>query len=171
MGRQMTTWIKRLGLIGCLFAGLLLKLGNVKSQPANHEGALPGKPIGSSVGEVAYFQFRYPPYPETFVFQATDAQIIQEARNILVGQAPSRHITGVIVKYPAAYNPPWSYHLDPTSVAFFDVSIEVCDASILIVEQHLQEVCGSFLPGCQWCPWGSRLVAEIRVEYLPVVIR
>ncbi len=119
------------------------------------------------LSEEAYFQFDYPPNPETFIFLLTDPDKIQEARDILSGQQPSRHIMGTIVKAPVSYNPPWSYHLDPSSITFFDFAIEVCDAAIRQVEQHLNEACGSFLPGCAWCPWGSRLIAEVRVSATP----
>ncbi len=117
--------------------------------------------------EEAYFQFDYPPSPETFIFMLTDPDKIQEARDILSGRRHSRHIMGTIVKVPADYNPPWSYQLDPSSITFFDFAIEVCDAAIQQVEQHLDEACGSFLPGCVWCPWGSRLIAEVTVSATP----
>ena len=32
----------------------------------------------------------------------------------------------------------------------------------VIVEDHLDEACGAFLPGCHWCPWSSRLVDEVK---------
>jgi hypothetical protein len=115
----------------------------------------------------AYFQFDYPPNPATFIFRLTDPDKIQEARDILSGQRPSRHVMGTIVKVPVSYNPPWSYHLDPSSITFFDFAIEVCDAAIQQVELHLDEACGSFLPGCRWCPWGSRLIAEVSIPATP----
>ena len=68
---------------------------------------------------------------------------------------------GKIVKAPAFYNTPWSFHLDPHSIQFFDFAIEVCDASIDYTQEHLEEVGGCFLPGNTWCPWGSQLKAEI----------
>jgi len=36
--------------------------------------------------QAAYFEFDYPPAPETFVFQLTDPVRIQEARDILSGK-------------------------------------------------------------------------------------
>ncbi len=104
----------------------------------------------------------------------TDPTKIQEAQAIISGQKPSRMIVGTIAKQPAAYNPPWNYHLDPASVQFVNAAIEVCDATILGVEQHLDEACGSFLPGCAWCPWGSRLTAQVIPccrTYLPLLLR
>ena len=112
--------------------------------------------------EPAYFVFDYPPDPETFVFKLTEPTKIQEARDILSGkQKGATHVTGIIVKSGASYNPDWSFHYEPESISFFEFSVEVCDAAIKYVEKHLDEVGGSFLPGNRWCPWGSRLVKEI----------
>lgn len=109
-----------------------------------------------------YFEFDYPPAPDTFIFELTDEKLIDHARKILSGAEQEQvHVTGIIVKSPAPYNPKWSYHLDPESIGFFEVAIEVCDASIRYVEEHLDEVGGAFLPGGRWCPWGSRLLREI----------
>jgi hypothetical protein len=127
-----------------------------------------------SSGAPAYFRFDAPPDPATFIFETRDPALIAEARAILAGQRASRHIMGRLVKRPAPYNPPWSYQLDPESIAFFSSATEVCDAAIAGVEAHLAEACGSFLPGCVWCPWRSRLVAEVRPgqrTFLPLSLR
>ncbi|GAA3102764.1 acid shock protein [Nonomuraea salmonea] len=88
---------------------------------------------------------------------------IAHARRILSGAETSRvHVLGRIHKYPASYNRPWSYHLDPGTIGFFEVAIEVCDSTITYLEDHLDEAGGAFLPGAFWCPWSSRLVDEVR---------
>jgi len=111
---------------------------------------------------IAYFIFDYPPAPDTFVFKLTDQKKIQEARDILSGkQKDKTHVSGIIVKSAAPYNPDWSFHYDPQSISFFEMSIEVCDAAIRYVEENLDKVGGAFLPGNRWCPWGSRLLREI----------
>ena len=117
--------------------------------------------------EEAYFQFDYPPYPETFIFKLTDLGKIEEARAIVSGQKSNRHVMGIVMQRPVGYNLPWSYHLDPASITFFDFALEVCDATIRYVEDHLDEACGAFLPGCTWCPWGSRLIAEVKLTPTP----
>ena len=129
-------------------------------------------------GEQAYFRFDCPPYPETFIIQLSDPELIDEARSMLAGLRPARHIMGQIVKQPAAYNPPWSYYLNPSTIQFFNAAIEVCDANITAVEENLDQVCGAFLPGCIWCPWSSRLIDEVQPPvgetpwlYLPIIIR
>ena len=110
----------------------------------------------------AYFMFDYPPRKETFVFKLTDPKRIKEARDILSGKQKDKiHVSGLVVKRPVSYNHPWKFYLNPQSISFFQVSTEVCDASIKFVEEHLSEVGGSFLPGNRWCPWGSRLLKEV----------
>lgn len=161
--RRWAPWLSVLALMAT--TAMLLVLNPVLVSRSN-VSTQQKKAVELSSGE-AYFQFDYPPNPETFIFVLTDPDKIQEARDILNGKRPSRHIMGTIVKVPADYNPPWSYYLDPPSITFFDFAIEVCDAAIQQVELHLNEACGSFLPGCVWCPWGSRLIAEVRVSATP----
>ncbi|GAA3012968.1 calmodulin-binding protein [Streptosporangium longisporum] len=96
------------------------------------------------------------------VLQLTDPAEIQHARDLISGATTERpHVLGRIVKRPAPYNPSWSYHYDPATIDFFDVAIEVCDATMPYVEDHLDEAGGAFLPGLIWCPWTSRLVGEV----------
>ncbi|MEV5499762.1 calmodulin-binding protein [Nonomuraea fuscirosea] len=99
---------------------------------------------------------------EQFVVQLTDPVKIQHARDLLSGTTTDRpHVYGRILKRTAPYNPRWSYNLNLDTVDFFDVAIEVCDATIPYVEDHLDEAGGAFLPGLVWCPWTSRLVREL----------
>jgi hypothetical protein len=100
---------------------------------------------------------------EEFVFKLDDPQRIAEARAILAGSEQEKvHVMGRIVKRPAPHNPRWQFHLDPSSIQFFALAIEVCDAQTSYVEDHLDEAGGAFLPGLWWCPWSSRLVQEIK---------
>ncbi|MFI6170793.1 calmodulin [Nocardia sp. NPDC051052] len=97
-----------------------------------------------------------------FVIQLANDQRIEEARRILKGEEQmSTHVMGRIRKVRAEYNPEWDFHLDPDTISFFTMAIEVCDASIMYTNDHLDEACGPFLPGCFWCPWSSRLTREL----------
>ena len=110
----------------------------------------------------AYFRFTDTDGKPRFVIELRDRHRIAHARRILSGEERSRiHVQGTVVKESAPYNPGWSFHLDPASIDFFGVAIEVCDASMKYVEEHLDEVGGSTLPGSHWCPWSSRLVDEV----------
>ncbi|MEU6175908.1 calmodulin-binding protein [Streptantibioticus parmotrematis] len=97
-----------------------------------------------------------------FVIKLTDSARIEEARRILSGEERDRlHVIGRIVKRREPYNPRWDFALNPDTVSFFEVAIEVCDATTPYVEDHLDEAGGAFLPGLYWCPWTSRLVREL----------
>ena len=47
---------------------------------------------------------------------------------------------------------------------FGDFFIEVCDATYPFTEENLADAGGAFLPGLQLCPWGSRVLEELRNE-------
>ena len=112
--------------------------------------------------EAALFEFTDVDPGLTFVIRLDDPVLIAEARSILGGDQVDRiHVAGLIVKAPALYNGAWSYHLDPASIEFFENAVEVCDATMQYVEDHLDEVGGAFLPGSQWCPWSSKLTREL----------
>lgn len=114
------------------------------------------------MSKTAFFTFDTLPAEGTFIIKLTDPDKIKHARDILSGnETKAIHVIGKIVKEPVPYNPNWSFHLDPDSISFFESALEVCDATIEQVEDHLDEACGSFLPDCTWCPWSSRLVKEV----------
>ena len=102
---------------------------------------------------------------EEFIFELTSEARIAEARRILSGEeTESVHVLGRIKKSKKDYNPNWDFHLDPDSISFFTVAIEVCDANMRYVEDHLDEAGGAFLPGYMWCPWDSRLTREVTAQ-------
>lgn len=113
----------------------------------------------------AYFVFeQISPKGEVlqFIFQLRDAEKIIEARKILSGPSIGKfHVHGTILKEKAAYNPNWSFHLDPKSIGFFELQAEVCDANVSWVQEHLKEIGNSTLPRNFWCPWSSKLIKEI----------
>jgi hypothetical protein len=124
---------------------------------------------GSSLTQTAsgpavyYFEVSDGPPKETFVIALTNPALVAEARAIVDGREKAKvHVMGKVVKEPAPYNPPWHFHLDPESISFFEVAVEVCDATTSYVEEHLSEVGGHFLPNSIWCPWGSRVVRELQ---------
>ncbi|MET9655454.1 calmodulin-binding protein [Streptomyces sp. NPDC006510] len=97
-----------------------------------------------------------------FVVKLVKEREIQHARDLVSGATEEeQHVVGRLIKRPAAYNPGWSFHYDPETVHFFDYAIEVCDATLPYVEDHLDEAGGAFLPGLYFCPWTSRLVREV----------
>ncbi len=121
-----------------------------------------GAPSPAAATEPVYFTMTTVGSREPLVIKLTDPGKIEHARRIISGKETSRtHVMGRIIKRPAPYNPAYGFHLDPNTIDFFEMAIEVCDATLSYVEDHLDEACGAFLPGCFFCPWSSRLVAEV----------
>ncbi|KAF2075631.1 hypothetical protein CYY_003054 [Polysphondylium violaceum] len=114
--------------------------------------------------ETAYFAVKPAHYDrDEFIIQLHDDRKISEARKILSGDTTgATHVMGRIRKVQKSYNPKYDYHLDPETISFFEMAIEVCDSSATYLNDHLDEACGAFLPGCFWCPWGSSLVRELK---------
>jgi hypothetical protein len=113
----------------------------------------------------AYFEFT-DVSQERAIVRLDDPARIQHARDLLSGATEDRpHLVGRIVKRTAPYNPRWSFHYDPETVDFFDYAVEVCDATLPYVEDHLDEAGGAFLPGLYWCPWTSRLTREVTAPW------
>lgn len=102
---------------------------------------------------------------EQFVARIYDHVAIAMARaEIEKEEPPYMIIGGTIVKEPVWWNPMFSYHIDPMTVFFGDFFTEVCDATALYVEEHLEEAGGAFLPNLQWCPWATQVLGELGNE-------
>lgn len=105
-------------------------------------------------------------FSSDFILKLEDPATILTARlpfaNTEGPPPPMLHVTGIIVKERACWNPGYSFHYDPRTVSFFEYSMEVCDATFQYVEEHLQEAGGAFLPGLRLCPWGSFVAEEIQ---------
>ncbi|MYS23852.1 hypothetical protein GA0115240_15684 [Streptomyces sp. DvalAA-14] len=121
-------------------------------------GAAPA-PRAAAAESPAYFEMR-DITGARFVIELTSTPEIAEAREI-VNEGLNKIVIGRIVKRAAPYNPRWNFHYNPATITFADMAIEVCDATIPYVEDHLDEAGGPFLPGLYWCPWTGRLVKEV----------
>ncbi|MBJ6765947.1 calmodulin [Myxococcaceae bacterium JPH2] len=100
---------------------------------------------------------------QEFIIELNDENTINHARRILSGEEKNEvHVHGRIIKRTQPYNPKFSFHLDPATIRFFSMAIEVCDADMVYVEDHLDEAGGAFLPGGHWCPWSSTLAREVK---------
>ncbi|MDR6660031.1 BP74-related protein [Tardiphaga sp. 862_B3_N4_1] len=114
---------------------------------------------------MAYFRCYQQSIHKSFVIQLETEALVKEARGFVSGKLAAKSVMGRIVKETRLYNAPWSWHLDPPTIEFFETTTEVCDASILDVEAHLADVGGSFLPKNVWCPWQSRVIEEVRFSF------
>ncbi|MGY5801316.1 BP74-related protein [Rhizobium sp. LEGMi12c] len=110
-----------------------------------------------------YFALTQPSSPGVeFIFELTDENKIAHARRIISGEERNEvHVHGRILKKQASYNKKFNFYLDPQTINFFEMMIEVCDADMTYVEDHLDEAGGAFLPGSHWCPWNSKVSREV----------
>ena len=136
--------------VNCILASLILG------------SAFTAEPACAQTGQPqeAFFMFDVPPNPETVVFKLTDPVKIQEARNLLAS-GTQRIVSGTLIKQPVYYNSAWTFHLDPKSITFPEVAIELCDAPIRYIEDNRDIAYPS------WCPWNSRLLREIPAPQKP----
>ena len=87
--------------------------------------------------------------PERFIIELKDAARIAEARGLVGGR--SLWTVGVVVKERIYYNRAWHYHLEPGSIGFSDITVEVCQTGVIPVENGLDAVGGAFLPASVMC--------------------
>lgn len=150
--RRMVTIAAGLAAVGVLAFG--------SAQPS--QASTPdNQPARTTADPAAYFVMT-DHTREEFVIKLTKNEDIEHARDLLNGKTTDRpHVVTRIIKRQAGHNPRWSFQNNPDSTQFFDTFIEVCDAAIPYVEDHLDEAGGAFLPGLVWCDWSSRITREI----------
>lgn len=89
---------------------------------------------------------------ERFVIRTSDAQTIQLAEDNRLGRN-TRFPMGTLRPGNGGFNAPWTWHLEPSSVRFVEVAIELCDGRPSYVETHQSDY-------PTYCPWGARVVAR-----------
>jgi len=89
---------------------------------------------------------------ERFVARVTDPDTIRLAEANLDRQN-NRFPIGTLKPGNGGFNTPWTWHLDPDSVRFVEVAIELCDGRPSYVESHQSEY-------ARYCPWGARVVSR-----------
>jgi hypothetical protein len=89
---------------------------------------------------------------ETYRVLLTDPEDVATANELLAGYEAPRIPNGVVVRGDASVNTGWSWHIDPESLEFADVTTEVCDGKPSFVEQGI-------ITGDRFCPWSAHVVA------------
>lgn len=123
------------------------------SEPATPSPAPSASPSGSpsgspSAGVVVTFKV----VEEEYRILLTDATLIAHAQALLAGGTEMRIPSGLIVRGEPGVNAPWSWHIDPDSLEFADMTMEVCDG----LPSHIED---GTLAGDRFCPWSAEVVA------------
>ena len=109
----------------------------------------PTAPASPSAGEGVVVTFAVE--DEQYRILLTDPVDIAIAEQLLAGEEAPSIPNGLIVRGDPGVNIGYSWHIDPESVEFADMTIEVCDGVPSFVEDGTLE-------GDRFCPWGARVV-------------
>jgi hypothetical protein len=96
---------------------------------------------------------------EEYRIRLTDPADIAAVRAMAAGEEGPRIPNGVVVRGEADVNTGYSWHIDPASVEFVDMTAEVCDGRPSDVEQQI-------ITSDRFCPWSAQVVA---IDGEPVV--
>lgn len=89
---------------------------------------------------------------EEYKIRLTDATDIEIARKLLAGEQAPNIPNGIVVRGDPDVNVGYSWHIDPDSVEFADMTTEVCDGRPSDVENGV-------ITSDRYCPWSARVVA------------
>jgi hypothetical protein len=94
---------------------------------------------------------------EEYRIHLTDPDDIGIAQKLLEGESAPRIPNGRVVRGEPDVNVGYSWHIDPTSVEFADITTEVCDGRPSDIEKGV-------ISSDRYCPWSAKVVAIMPVE-------
>lgn len=89
---------------------------------------------------------------EQFKIRLTDPTDIEVARKLFAGSEAPRIPNGIVIRGSSDINAGYSWHIDPDTVEFADVTTEVCDGLPSDVEKGL-------ITSDRYCPWSAEVIA------------
>jgi len=89
---------------------------------------------------------------EEYKIRLTDPADIEIARKLLAGEEAPRIPNGVVVRGDPDVNVGYTWHIDPESVEFVDITMEVCDGLPSDVEKGI-------ITSDRYCPWSAEVIA------------
>lgn len=89
---------------------------------------------------------------ETYRVLLTEPDDIAIARMLLAGEEAPTIPNGLIMRGVTGINEGWSWSIDPESIGFADVTMEVCDG----LPSHVED---GTLAGDRFCPWSAEVLA------------
>ena len=89
---------------------------------------------------------------EQFKIEITDPANLATARDLLAGNEGPKIPNGIVVRDDPGVNEGYSWHIDPDSLEFADMTTEVCDGLPSDVENGI-------ITSEYYCPWSAEVVA------------
>ncbi|MFM9877336.1 MAG: hypothetical protein ACKVOG_05740 [Rhodoglobus sp.] len=89
---------------------------------------------------------------QTYKIELATPELIAHVKELMAGSQDGRIPIGNIVRDSPSVNAPWSWHIDPATLEFADVTTEVCDGLPEYVEDGT-------LTSDYYCPWSAEVIA------------
>ena len=89
---------------------------------------------------------------ETYKIELATPELVAHAEALLAGEDVASIPLGRVVRDDPGPNAPWSWHIDPATLEFADVTIEVCDGLPSYVEEEI-------VTSPDYCPWSAEIVS------------
>lgn len=124
---------------------LLAACGDDNDQPAASPSQEPG-----AIGVVVTFSVA----DEEYRIRLTDPADIEIARKLLDGEKAPSIPNGVVIRGEPDVTTGYSWHIDPATVEFADVTIEVCDG-------HPSDVESGTITSDRYCPWDAQVIGIV----------
>jgi len=87
---------------------------------------------------------------ETYRIELANPEVLATARQLLAHEIPPMIPLGLVVRDDPGPNAPWSWHIDPASLEWADMTTEVCDGLPSFVEDGTVT--------SEWyCPWSAEV--------------
>ena len=87
-----------------------------------------------------------------YKIEITDPANLATARDLLTGNEDPKIPNGIVVRDDPGVNEGYSWHIDPDSLEFADMTTEVCDGLPSDVENGI-------ITSEYYCPWSAEVVA------------
>jgi hypothetical protein len=89
---------------------------------------------------------------EQYKIEISDPANLATARDLLAGNEGPKIPNGIVVRDDPGVNEGYSWHIDPDSLEFADMTTEVCDGLPSDVENGI-------ITSEYYCPWSAEVVA------------
>ena len=88
---------------------------------------------------------------ETYKIELVTPELVKHAEQLLKGEEVAAIPLGRVVRDSPGVNKPWTWHIDPKTLQFADVTIEVCDGLPSYVEDRT-------VTSPDYCPWSAKVI-------------
>ena len=103
----------------------------------------------SSGPEGVRFVFRDPMTQDVVRLEITNAEGLAQAETLL-GSGTAQWAIGTPKRGHGGFNSPWTWHIDPATVTFAEVTIEACQTAVAAIDDDLDY----WIDFGQICIWG-----------------